>query len=66
MTPHEFKEALQTLGLNQTQAASMLGYGAAPRISEIVTGKQAPSDSVVRLLRAYLDGYRPKDWPVRS
>lgn len=64
MTPTEFREARQKLGLDQVQAAKLLGYGAAPRISEIERGTRAPGASVVRLLRAYLDGYRPADWPV--
>lgn len=64
MNPAQFKEARQTLGLDQRQAAALLGYGNATRISEIEAGKRNPSASVVRLLRAYLDGYRPDDWPA--
>lgn len=41
----------------------MLGYGSDARISEIERGKREPGASVVRLLSAYLDGYRPNDWP---
>lgn len=63
MTPAEIREALKTLGLTQVQAAPLLGYGAPPRVSDIVRGKEAPSAAVVLLLRAYLDGYRPEDWP---
>ena len=64
MTPTEFREARQSLGLDQSQAAELLGYGAKTRISEIERGARAPGASVVRLLRAYLDGYRPADWPA--
>ena len=64
MTPAEFREARQTLGLDQSQEADVLGYGAQARISEIERGARAPSASVLRLLRAYLDGYRPADWPA--
>lgn len=64
MTPEQFREARKYLGLTQAQAAAMLGYGAAPRISEIERGVERPSDTVCRLLRAYLDGYRPGDWPI--
>lgn len=63
MTPDEFKTARKSLGLDQSQAASMLGYGAPARISEIESGKRNASESVARLLRAYLAGYRPDDWP---
>jgi transcriptional regulator with XRE-family HTH domain len=63
MNPAEFKEARQSLGLDQRQAADLLGYGNAVRISEIEVGKRNPSASVLRLLAAYVDGYRPADWP---
>lgn len=57
-------DAINRLGLTQAQLAPLLGYGAASRVSEIANGKRTPGASVVRLLRAYLDGYRPDDWPV--
>jgi len=63
MTPAEFKQARQSLGLTQTQAAPLLGYGNATRISEIENGQRNAGAAVVQLLRAYLDGYRPPDWP---
>ena len=63
MTADEFREARQTLGISQSAMAAALGYGAAIRVSEIERGVRAPSESVARLLRAYLDGYRPADWP---
>ena len=66
MTPYAFHEARRKLGLTQKQAARLLGYGAAPRISEIERGERQPSEAVVRLLRAYLDGYRPEDWPDKT
>ena len=62
MTPAEFRAARKSLGLTQTQAAAMLGYGQHSRISDIETGKHAAPATTVRLLRAYLDGYRPADW----
>jgi transcriptional regulator with XRE-family HTH domain len=63
MTPAELRKARHSLGLTQLQAARMLGYGAATRVAELERGARAPGESVVRLLRAYLDGYRPSDWP---
>ena len=65
MTPAEFRQARQTLGLDQTQAAALLGYSSQARISEVERGIRNPGESVTRLLRAYLDGYRPNDWPPR-
>lgn len=66
MTPAEIRQARQSLGLNQTQAAAMLGYGASSRVSEIEVGARVPNASVLRLMRAYLDGYRPDDWPTSA
>lgn len=63
MTPVEIKKARLMLGLNQSQMARVLGYGAQTRISEIEMGDRTPSESVVRLIAAYLAGYRPSDWP---
>jgi transcriptional regulator with XRE-family HTH domain len=64
MTPAEIKAARLSLGLNQLQAAKMLGYSASARVSEIERGARNAGESVVRLLRAYLEGYRPPDWPA--
>ena len=63
MTPEQFKEARRALGLDQKTAAQMLGYGAAPRISELERGPRIP-ETTARLMQAYLDGYRPPDWPI--
>lgn len=63
MTPAEFKEARITLGLTPTQCAAMLDYGFQSRISGIERGANPPGARVVRLMRAYLAGYRPDDWP---
>ena len=63
MTPEQFRQARQFLGLNATQAAHMLGYGSRSRISEIENGARNPGAAVVALMRAYIDGYRPDDWP---
>lgn len=64
MTPNEIRDALKTLGLTQRQAAPLLGYGDQSRISDLVCGREKPGAAVVLLLRAYLDGYRPPDWPT--
>jgi transcriptional regulator with XRE-family HTH domain len=64
MTPAEFKQARLTLGLTQSQAARVLGYGAASRISEVERGVRGITDTVSRLVQAYIDGYRPSDWPA--
>ena len=63
MTPEQIKQARHTLGLTGEQSARLLGYGGKARISEIEAGARNPSAAVLRLLQAYLDGYRPADWP---
>jgi DNA-binding transcriptional regulator YiaG len=64
MTPAEIRTARESLGLDQAQMAPLLGYTAQPRVSELERGVRTPSDAVLRLLRSYLDGYRPPDWPL--
>lgn len=64
MTPAEFRDARKTLGLTQAELSAVLGYGDKARISEIERGARAPGPAVVRLMRAYSDGYRPFDWPA--
>ena len=63
MTPEEFRAARARLGLTQFAMARLLGFSHLSRISEMENGKTNISASVERLLRAYLDGYRPGDWP---
>lgn len=63
MNSEKIKQARSKLGLTQSQMAKLLGYGAVARVSEIENGSRDPGISVVRLLQAYLEGYRPDDWP---
>lgn len=66
MADLNIKEARLTLGLTQSQMGEMLGYkGPHTRqmVYDIETGKKPLMPCQERLLRAYLDGYRPKDWP---
>ena len=61
------KQARQTLGLTASQMGVLLGYqGPHVRqmIYEIETGKKPLMPCQSRLLQAYLDGYRPSDWPL--
>jgi DNA-binding transcriptional regulator YiaG len=66
MTPTELQQARQSLGLTQSQLAPLLGYSNKTRISELERGTREPGAAVVRLLQAYLDGYRPADWPGKE
>lgn len=66
MTPAEIKQARASLGLTQDQLAAVVGIGARGKqtVSAWERGVFAPSAQTARLIRAYLDGYRPEDWPT--
>lgn len=71
MTPEEIREARQSLGLTARQMGAMLDINdqATYRTYEAHEGAsrhRKPAARVVRLLRAYLGGYRPDDWPVKN
>lgn len=64
-----FRAALERLGLNGTTAGHMLGVSSTHvrrmRQDDGQTEQARPvKPTTARLLQAYLDGYRPKDWPV--
>jgi transcriptional regulator with XRE-family HTH domain len=61
MTGAEFKQAREALGLTGAQAAALMGYGDRSRIYAIEARPVVPPQAA-RLMRAYLDGYRPDDW----
>lgn len=67
MTPKEIKEARNALGLTQSQFATVLDTDAVTiRRMEMDPSKKTarrPAVRMVRLIQAYLDGYRPGDWP---
>ena len=69
MTPAELKAARHKLGLTGSQMANMLGYkGKHTRVmmNELENGKKTIREPQIRLTRAYLDGYRPNDWPNKK
>jgi transcriptional regulator with XRE-family HTH domain len=54
------------LGLTLDELAILLGYEGAQRRSQmhrIEIGERPLRPAQKRLLQAYLDGYRPHDWP---
>lgn len=71
MTPEEIKQARFDLGLTTAQLGQMLDIATpramraymAPETSS--THKPAPV-RMARLLRAYMAGYRPDDWPIKK
>lgn len=65
--PAEFLKARQDLGLTDTELAQMLGISPArahQTFSDWKRGVRKIDKSRQRLLVAYLDGYRPTDWPA--
>ncbi|WP_321829785.1 hypothetical protein [Thalassovita sp.] len=67
MTPDQIKVARVTLGLTQAQLGKMLDTdGQTVRRMEMPEGANThrkPAVRMIRLIRAYLQGYRPSDWP---
>lgn len=63
MTPAEIQQARQSLGLSQIQLGALMGVRG-QTVSEWERDVRSPSDTAQRLMRAYLDGYRPADWPT--
>lgn len=69
MTPKQIAAARAKLGLTQEQMARMLGYAGEHRrmaAYKLETGARVLSDLQRRMIEAYLDGHRPKDWPVQK
>jgi len=68
MKPDEIRSARQKLGLSGAQMATMLEtdqqsiYRMEMDPSESTTARK-PGRRIVRLLHAYMSGYRPDDWP---
>ena len=62
LTPAEIAAIRQALGLNQSQLARLMGIRAAS-VNDWEADRQSPNSTSIRLLLAYSEGYRPKDWP---
>ena len=67
MTPAEIKAVRQWLGITVSQLAVLLDTD--PQTirrmeqSEAASTFRKPAPRMMRLIRAYLDGYRAADWP---
>lgn len=70
MTPAEIKEARHKLGLSVADLARLLDTDAQTvrrmEQSETANTFRKPAPRMVRLLGAYLSGYRPPDWPTAA
>lgn len=67
LTPEMLKEAREYLGLDQEQFGLVCGFKASEyrhqQISRLENGRRKITITICRLVRAYLTGYRPPDWP---
>jgi DNA-binding transcriptional regulator YiaG len=64
MTPEKVRMARLKLGLTQAELAAVMGIRTMS-VSDWERGIRTPSSQSVRLIQAYLSGYRPADWPSR-
>lgn len=68
MTPTELKEARRKLGLSVKQMATLLGVHPIQvrrmELDESLASHRPVMPTTERLIRAWLDGYRPADWPA--
>lgn len=68
MTPQETKEARHKLGLSVADLARLLDTDAQTvrrmEQRDDASTFRRPAPRMVRLIEAYLAGYRPTDWPA--
>lgn len=62
MTGTDLKAFRARHDLPQNSAAKILGFSSPTVISAMEHGRQPISPQTERLIRAYEEGYRPKDW----
>jgi len=64
---NKLKQARQKLGLTQKQLAAMLDTDAQSvrrmEMPSSASTSRTPPPRANRLIDAYLEGYRPRDWP---
>lgn len=67
MRPEEFKAARKDLGLSVSLMGAMLGvtrhHVCRMEMPPYRSGHRIVTETMRRLVQAYLDGYRPYDWP---
>ncbi|MEH0076049.1 helix-turn-helix transcriptional regulator [Pannonibacter sp. Pt2] len=68
MTPDQIRSARDVLGLTQHQMAVVLGFEdhehTRQNVAKLERGTKSLDTARIRLLQAYLAGYRPADWPA--
>ena len=66
MKARQIQEARRKLGLTLEQMATLLGYQGVERrqqANDLESGRRTIREPQRRLVEAYLEGYRPRDWP---
>jgi len=63
MTGEEIRNARKQLGLTQAEFAVVVGYPSKTYVSDVEAERYQVSRPVEKLVRIYLSGYRPADWP---
>ena len=70
MTPSEIREAREQLGLSVAQLAALLETDPQTvrrmEMTESANTHRKPAARMTRLIRAYLEGYRPSDWLLEA
>ena len=70
MTPAEIKQARHSLGLSVADLARLLDTDPQTvrrmEYDETASTHRAPAPRMIRLIAAYVAGYRPQDWPGRA
>jgi DNA-binding transcriptional regulator YiaG len=61
MTKDDFRASRRALGLTQEALARLIGR-TRRNIQQWESGERPVDGAAARLVRAYLDGYRPDDW----
>jgi DNA-binding transcriptional regulator YiaG len=65
MTPAEIRAIVAALPITAAQLDAVMGVSPGS-VSRWQTGTVTPTAPVLRLFRAYADGYRPSDWPHKG
>lgn len=65
LSADEFKEIRHAFGFSQKVMGDMVSAGL-QTVSEWERGLRPVDPKAARLAIAYMDGYRPKDWPNQS
>lgn len=66
MDNDDFRAAREGFGFSLRQWAHLLGYLTIVGVYRMESGVRPVNVTAARLAQAYLDGYRPSDWPEKG